>query len=198
MQIYICGIHTDAGKSHFAAAFCRHFKYDYFKLIQAGEPTDSELVARLSPKTNIFKAGITLKTPASPHIAMRLENTRFNALSIKIPDSENLLIELAGGLLTPADDKSTMLDFMAQNPKNAILVGRYYLGCINHILLSIEALRARKIPILCVAMMQGERADGDMDDIDSFVYGYCGVEVIRMPFSGDGDLKAKIAPLLKR
>ncbi|HED9841394.1 TPA: ATP-dependent dethiobiotin synthetase BioD, partial [Campylobacter jejuni] len=38
MQIYVSGIHTDVGKTHFSAAFCANFNYDYFKLIQAGTP----------------------------------------------------------------------------------------------------------------------------------------------------------------
>lgn len=54
MQIYVSGIHTDVGKTHFSAAFCANFNYDYFKLIQAGTPTDSEFIAKFSPKNKDF------------------------------------------------------------------------------------------------------------------------------------------------
>lgn len=50
MQIYVSGVHTGVGKTHFSAVFCSKFNYDYFKLIQAGIPKDSEFIAKFSPK----------------------------------------------------------------------------------------------------------------------------------------------------
>ncbi len=82
MKIYVVGIHTDVGKTHFSAAFCKVFGYDYFKLIQAGEPKDSEFIHKFSPATHIFKEGIFLKTSASPHKGKRLERLNYKGLDI--------------------------------------------------------------------------------------------------------------------
>lgn len=153
MQIYASGIHTDVGKTHFSAAFCANFNYDYFKLIQAGTPTDSEFIAKFSPKTKIFKEGIFLQTPASPHLGKIKEKLDYKALDIILPKSENLLIELAGGLFSPMDENYTMIDFVNIFKHPTILVAKYYLGSINHILLSIEALKQRNINLLALVMM---------------------------------------------
>lgn len=226
-QIYVAGIHTDAGKTHFSAAFCYAFRdYGYFKLIQAGEPTDTSRVKEIldfafdfekkvdfrkqdfqkrnfdnsaivdskdfcgvdsklqdlsgqnlnkknaseqnlvgqdfmlaNNKTKLHKEGIKLATPASPHIAKMRENLQYNGLEIPLPnlsENPNCIIELAGGLYTPLDDKHCMIDFMRANPRACVLVGRYYLGCINHILLSLEALKKANINVLCVVMSGGK------------------------------------------
>ena len=177
MQIYISGIHTDAGKTHFSAAFCANLNYDYFKLIQAGTSKDRDLIAKLSPKTRILKEGFFLKTPISPHLAKIKEKANYQAFSLQIPNNENLLIELAGGLFTPLDEKHTMIDFMQRFQKPTILVGRYYLGSINHILLSIEALKMRQIPILFLAMM------GEKEPLqDEFIQNYTQIPIINLNF----------------
>lgn len=177
MQIYVCGVHTDAGKTHFCAAFCAAFKYDYFKLIQAGIPTDSTFIAKFSPQTKIFKEGVFLQTPASPHIGKRLEKLDYKAFDIKLPQSENALIETAGGLFTPIDERFTMLDYINKCKKPCILVAKYYLGVINHILLSLEALKKREIPLIALVMM-GERDES----IDEFIKSYTGVRIFHLPF----------------
>ena len=175
MQIYVCGTSTDVGKTHFCAMFCESFKYEYFKLIQAGELKDSDIVSSFALKSKIHKEGIFLKTPASPHIGKKLENLSYNAFDIKIPNSKNLLIETAGGLFTPIDEKCCMIDYMAYDLKPCILVASYYLGCINHIILSIEALRQRELPLLAL-VVSGKKDE----DIDDFVFKYSGVKIVHL------------------
>ncbi|WP_300446608.1 ATP-dependent dethiobiotin synthetase BioD [uncultured Helicobacter sp.] len=186
MQIYVCGVHTDAGKTHFCAAFCAAFKYDYFKLIQAGIPTDSTFIAKFSPQTKIFKEGVFLQTPASPHIGKRLEKLDYKAFDIKLPQSENALIETAGGIFTPIDERFTMLDYINKCKKPCILVAKYYLGVINHILLSLEALKKREIPLIALVMM-GERDES----IDEFIKSYAGVRIFHLPFYTTEDFLEK-------
>ncbi len=177
MKLYASAIHTNAGKTHFSAAFCANLGYDYFKLIQAGKPEDKELVSKMSPKTRVFENGVSLQTPASPHIGKRLENKTYEALNIPLPQSENLLIELAGGLFSPLDEKHTMIDFMSEFSFPTFLIAKYYLGSINHILLSIEALKRRKIKILALVMM------GEKEPLqDEFVQEYSRVCIINLPF----------------
>ena len=232
-QIYVAGIHTDAGKTHFSAAFCKAFGYSYFKLIQAGTPTDTQRVSELLKlaqdkeckhhsasttshknqknnsdtkaknyqakicqtkinqakihKAKIYKEGISLATPTSPHIAKIREKIHYD--KIPLPQDENCLIELAGGLYTPFDEKCCMIDFMRENPAATVLVGRYYLGCINHILLSLQALKQANIKVLCLAM-SGEKSKrndlaNDNDLIDKFISDYMGVPIVHLPFFAD-------------
>lgn len=58
------------------------------------------------------------------------------------------VIEGIGGVLVPLDSKNTWLDFHARFRWPAVIIARAGLGTINHTLLTIEALCARKIPIL--------------------------------------------------
>lgn len=177
MQIYISGIHTDVGKTHFSAAFCKSLGYDYFKLIQAGEPKDSDFIAKFSPKTKIFKEGFFLKTPASPHLGKIKEKANYEALKLKIPQSKNLIIELAGGLFSPIDEQYTMIDFMKTFKRPTILVAKYYLGSINHILLSLQTLSVAKIPTIALIMM------GEKDELqDRFIKNYTQIPLINLPF----------------
>lgn len=198
MKIYISGIHTDVGKTHFSATFCANFNYDYFKLIQAGIPTDSQKISKFCPKTKIFKEGIFLKTPASPHLGKIKENLIYKALEIQLPKSENLLIEIAGGLFSPIDECYTMIDFMDKFKFPTILVAKYYLGSINHILLSIEALKKRSIDIIALVMM------GEKDILqDSFIQNYTQIPLINLEFLNEKNLinlefQKQIKTLLKK
>ncbi len=172
MQIFIAGSHTDAGKTSVSAALCYAFKLDYFKLVQAGTPTDSQRIQALTPTTKIHPSGITLQTPASPHIGMQKENVHYDGLKIPLPKSENLLIESAGGLFTPLDKEKCMIDFLSTFPLPCILVGAYYLGGINHILLSIEALKARKIPLLGLIISKDSNPQ-----MDAFIESYTAIKI---------------------
>ena len=181
MKIYISGIDTNVGKTHVCATFCATFGYDYFKLIQAGTPQDSSIIESFSPKTRIFKNGFTLQTPTSPHIAKDIENAKYDGLKIAIPHSENLVIEIAGGLFSPLDSNVCMIDYMSAFKYPSILVGTYYLGCINHILLSIESLKMRNIELLALIMTKNETMQ-NITQIDKFIESYSGTKIIHLDY----------------
>jgi malonyl-CoA O-methyltransferase len=63
------------------------------------------------------------------------------------------VIEGAGGLLVPLTDRGYLLaDLIAELELPALIVARSTLGTINHTLLSVEAARARGIPVLGVVL----------------------------------------------
>ncbi len=83
----------------------------------------------------------------SPHAAAEIDGVTIKRENIKRPKSNNsLIIEGAGGLLVPINDKETILDLI--NPKDkVIIVSRHYLGSINHTLLTIEQLKQRNLNV---------------------------------------------------
>lgn len=189
MQIYISGIHTDVGKTHVSAAFCQSFNYAYFKLIQAGTPKDCEVVKSFSNSIEILGDGVFLQTPASPHIGKLKENLHYKGLDIALPNRENVVIELAGGIFSPLDECNCMLDFMCKKPLPTILVGKYYLGAINHIILSINVLRQSGMDILCLVM------NGRMESyIDSFIRDYVGIDIVHLDMFNAENFCKKILP----
>jgi dethiobiotin synthetase len=124
---------------------------DYWKPIQAGdlENSDSHKVkAYLSnPKSQIFENSYKLNTPASPHLAAALDGITIDLHKITEPKTENhLVIEGAGGIFVPLNEKDLVIDLI-QSDYKVIVVSRHYLGSINHTLLTIEALQNRKIKI---------------------------------------------------
>ncbi|WP_104696805.1 MULTISPECIES: dethiobiotin synthase [unclassified Helicobacter] len=183
MQICVAGCHTNVGKTYTSAMLCSVLKYDYFKIIQAGLPKDSEVIKKFSPNTSIYPEGILLQTPASPHIGMKVENISYDGLKISLPPSKNLIIETAGGLYTPIDSKNCMIDFIQEHKLQTILVGSHYLGSINHILLSINALKNKNIKILSLII------SGDIDEeMDDFIKKQVDIKIIHLPFYNEANL----------
>ncbi len=64
-----------------------------------------------------------------------------------------LVIEAAGGLLVPMTDTLLQIDLVRDWGGGVVLVARTALGTINHTLLSLEALRARDLPVVGVAFV---------------------------------------------
>ena len=144
---FITGIGTDVGKTIASAIITEALEADYWKPIQAGdlENSDTHKVKRLisNQKTVFHPNSFALKTPMSPHAAAKIDEIKISSAKIKPPKTtNNLVIEGAGGLLVPINNKETLLDLIQPEDK-VILVSRHYLGSINHTLLSIEALRSR-------------------------------------------------------
>ena len=64
----------------------------------------------------------------------------FLHLNSYIKTKNHLIIEGAGGLLVPLNNKQTVLDIIKPDYK-VILVSRHYLGSINHTLLTVNLLK---------------------------------------------------------
>jgi len=152
MNVIIGGIHTGIGKTLCSAILCEHLGYDYWKPVQAGiENTDSDFIKThvTNPKCQVHAEAYILKTPASPHYAAELEDIEIKRDSIRLPNTSNsLVVETAGGLMSPLSYNYLNIDMIEQLDLPVILVSNNYLGSINHTLLSVEALRKKNITIL--------------------------------------------------
>jgi dethiobiotin synthetase len=101
-----------------------------------------------------------LQTPASPHLSAEIDGVTIDTSSLRVPDVEGpLVIEGAGGLMVPLDRETLYIDLFAEWQLPVVLCARTALGTINHSLLSVEALRSRKIDILGIAFIGTENAD---------------------------------------
>jgi len=154
MKIFVTGTDTHVGKTLVSSWLCLHRGYDYFKPIQTGcnePPTDSETVRALAG-CRIHPEAYRFEAPLSPHEAARLEKRKIHCGRIILPECSNLIIEGAGGLMVPIHDTMLMIDLVQSWQTPVILVARSTLGTINHTLLSLEALRARNMPVLGVVV----------------------------------------------
>lgn len=157
-RFIVTGTDTDIGKTVFAAALAGALGAHYWKPVQAGlDPEgDKETVARLSglPASRILPEAYRLTTPASPHLAARIDGVEIRLDRLPLPDVEGpLVIEGAGGVLVPVSETLLMADLFAHWSLPVILCARTGLGTINHSLLSIEALRSRGVTIAGIAFI---------------------------------------------
>ncbi len=164
--IVVTGTDTGIGKTVFAAALAGALDGHYWKPIQSGlaDETDSDAVRRLSglAAERILPERYRLSTPASPHLAAEIDGVAIDAEGLDPPATPRpLVIEGAGGLLVPLTREVTYIDVFARWGAPLVLCARTTLGTINHTLLSIEAIRARGIPLLGVAFIGDENASSE-------------------------------------
>jgi len=148
---FITGIGTGAGKTIVSAAICEALEADYWKPVQCGnlENTDSNIVKSLvsNPDTKIHPERYLLKKAKSPHAAAMDEKMNIRLSDFSLPVSEKqIIVEGAGGLMVPLNNNGEFVaDLAIQLELPVILVANFYLGSINHTLLSIEFLKSRKL-----------------------------------------------------
>ena len=165
--IFISGIDTDAGKSyatgHLANLLTERGKRVVTqKFIQTGcdgFSEDIELHRRimgideLPEDRDHTTAPIIFHYPASAQLAAAMDGATID-LS-KVDDATRklqerygvVLIEGAGGLMVPITDTYFTIDYVASRQLPVALVTNSTLGSINHTILSLEALAARKIKL---------------------------------------------------
>jgi dethiobiotin synthetase len=151
MKIFITGIGTDVGKTIASSIIVEALEADYWKPIQAGDLDNSDtqkVKNRVSnAKSKFHNNAYALQTPASPHFAAELDNVVINVKNINFPKTKNnIVIEGAGGILVPLNDKECVIDIIQPDYK-VIVVSRHYLGSINHTLLTLEILANRNIEV---------------------------------------------------
>jgi len=162
---FITGTDTGIGKTYVACQLIRQYIAQGYKVVGmkpvaagcdlvAGEWVNDD-VFKLEAASNV-KAPRALinpysfKEPIAPHIAAEMVGQ-----SIEIPVikqafdalcelADIVIVEGAGGYLVPLNDTESMADLASALNIPIILIVGIKLGCINHTLLTIEAINARK------------------------------------------------------
>ena len=169
MNLFITAIGTDSGKTLVSAIIAQALNAAYWKPIQCGTPTDSETLKNFTASTiPIIPPRYDLITPASPHHAAAMEGVHIKVSDFSLPkyDSQHLVIEGAGGILVPLNDKENILDLAKHLADGVIIVSNYYLGSINHTLLTIQACKQAGLPILGL-VFNGDEVPGTKQVIET-------------------------------
>jgi dethiobiotin synthetase len=183
--LFVTGTGTDIGKTFVSAALLRALTAqgltievskpvvsgfdlnspagsDPAELLQAiGQPVTTETLTLVSPWQ--FAA------PLSPPLAARLEGRQLDFKPVlehcrdRVAAGRPLLIEGAGGVMSPLSDDSTMLDLAAGLSLPVLLVAGSYLGTISHTLTALLALRSAGVGVLAVAVSESLDAP-DLDE----------------------------------
>lgn len=178
---FVIGTDTHVGKTYVASALIRHFVEAGFKTVGM-KPIASgcelgtkgallnEDVLALSAASNL-KASLDLINPyrfapaIAPHIAAEQAGVLIDVNIIKhaydelSQQAEVVIVEGAGGFFVPLNATQTLADLAVMLNLPLILVVGMRLGCINHALLTVEAIKARG---LTLAGWIANQVDADM------------------------------------
>lgn len=158
--LVITGIGTDVGKTVVSAIVVQALGMDYWKPVQAGdlENSDTKKVRKLTQNIDCLPERYQLTTPASPHHAANLDKLTISPNDFSIPSGNRpLLIEGAGGVLVPFNNQGLVFADLIEHWKlPVIVVSRHYLGSINHTLMTLEALKSRKINVAGIVFVGDE------------------------------------------
>lgn len=160
-QYAVTGIGTDVGKTVVSAILCEALSSCYWKPVQAGDLDNSDSVKikkYCSDNVTVLEERFRLTEPMSPHAAAAIDGVEINVEDFTIPPvKDNLIVEGAGGVLVPFNDKAeTYLDIFWKLNLPIILVSRHYLGSINHTMLTIESLQNKGLHIYGIVYVGAE------------------------------------------
>lgn len=165
---FISGVDTDAGKTVVTGLMARYLqrrgvRVITVKLIQTGNPPG---FSEDREKHRLMMGGISFpedeegltapqifRFPSSPHLAASLEKRTVSVEAMRYAVKtaskryEVTLVEGAGGLAVPLTENLLTIDFAREEKWKPILVTTGKLGSLNHAILSIEALTARKMKL---------------------------------------------------
>ena len=159
MRIFVTSIDTNVGKTVCSSILCAGLGYDYWKPVQCGDLdfSDSMKVKSYSPLTKVHAERFKLNAPMSPHEAAKLENMDISINDFKLPKSEEIIIEGAGGVMVPLNYKGNMIvELASMFEAKVIIVFKNYLGSINHTLLTIDKVKSVGLDILGLLVVGDE------------------------------------------
>jgi dethiobiotin synthetase len=165
---FVTGTDTGVGKTLVSCALLqalvrRHPRVVGMKpvaagLVQTQDGWDSEDAIALRAASTVrvppaLDNPMRLPDPLSPHLAAERAGTRIDIPHLVACQRElaqhadAMVVEGAGGFLVPLSPEHTGADLAQALGLPVLLVVGLRLGCLNHALLSAEAIRARGLPL---------------------------------------------------
>lgn len=163
-NLFVVGTDTGVGKTVLSLLlmqffYARGYKPFYLKPAQTGcvnpYDTDSDAkfiyqhVTSLKDKDPADSVIYCFKNPKAPYFAARDEGKKIDSTVIEeVVKEKNLfyspvILEAAGGLLVPVNEKQLVIDMIELTGARSIVAARAGLGTINHTLLTLEVLNNR-------------------------------------------------------
>jgi dethiobiotin synthetase len=165
-SFFITGTDTNVGKTVLSALLTAALEAVYWKPVQSGacEGTDRQAVMRWSEvaEDQTRPECYCFDPPVSPHLAARETGVTIEINKINlpaVPGGAPLIVEGAGGILTPLNESETVLDLVAHLELPALVASRTTLGTINHTLLTLAALGHAGVDVRGVVMLGHENLE---------------------------------------
>jgi dethiobiotin synthetase len=163
---FVTGTDTEVGKTLISGGLITHLKKQHavvagFKPVVAGlnliagKMCNEDILAlsrvmTYRPQEDFLDiCPYQLATPAAPHLVAKESGAHLdysvmlNAFKAVREKSDAIVVEGVGGFKVPFHDDKTSADFAEDIGLPIVLVVGMRLGCINHALLTVEAIQAR-------------------------------------------------------
>lgn len=181
--VFIAGSHTDVGKTWAACAILKAARAQgrsvaAFKPVVSGYLPSTAVTSDpgrllaalgrdLTAQALEAMSPLRFEAALSPPMAARLEGvtlTLADLLAVSRPvlaaqTADLLLVEGAGGVMSPMAEDATGLDLQLALGLPTVLVGGAYLGGVSHTLTALEVLRSRGLAVLGVVVSQSPDPD---------------------------------------
>jgi dethiobiotin synthetase len=196
--LFVTGTDTGVGKTTLTALLLAHglregMRIRAVKPFSSGDRSDERQIRAL--QGDEFPVNLAhFEQPIAPWSAARrsgkmpTEETVVTWIFERSAGCEILLIEGAGGLLSPLAAGLDAARLIQRLDAEAIVVAQNRLGVLNHTLLVLDALRARQASEIKIALMEAavpdDSAQTNFEDIRELA---APVPIIRIPFFG-GDM----------
>ncbi len=166
--VFVTGIDTDAGKTVVSTGLVRAWRaagktVAVMKPVASGCEPEPEGLRNDDARRLIRASGLPLpykqvnpyayKAPIAPHIAARSEGVEIEIEVIRSAfeqlqeSADRIVVEGVGGWMVPINASRTMADVARALGLPVVLVVAVRLGCLNHTLLTAEAIRRSGLPL---------------------------------------------------
>ncbi len=183
--VFVTGTDTGVGKTVVACALARGLRaagvdVGVMKPVETGVPAsgpEDALALRAAAGVDDpieLVCPLRFGLPAAPLVAARAEGREASLAPIReafaalAKRHALMLVEGAGGLLVPFDERTDMADLARTLELPVLIVARTALGTINHTRLTLEAADARGLDVLGVVLShaQGPLSGADAENLD--------------------------------
>ncbi|MGJ8632701.1 MAG: dethiobiotin synthase [Luteolibacter sp.] len=172
MNFFITGTDTEVGKTYVTRLIVETLRAEGknaigYKPVSCGDRDDATILAEVSGNIPIDEINpLHFNSALAPHVAALLENrtidpaellAAFRSISEK---HDTVLVEGAGGWEVPITENYFISDLAADLGLPVILVAANRLGALNHILLTLAAIKAKGL--VCAGIILNQLED-EMD-----------------------------------
>jgi dethiobiotin synthetase len=165
-------------------------------LAALGRPVDAAAIQAIAP--------FRFRAPLSPDQAAALEGRRLSASDVAQVCREAIdtaqgpmLVEGAGGVMSPLNDHETMLDLAAHIGAPVLFVAGDYLGALSHALTGLGVLKARGVTVAAVLVNESAQGSVGLDaTIGSLSSQYGDAPVLGVARGAGNEAWAKITAAL--
>ena len=169
--LFVTAIGTEIGKTYVSAKLLEHWRAEGetvaavkpvmsgFGEHELGQSDAGQLLAGCGlPVSPEAVSGVCLhrfEAPLAPNVAMRQAGVAqdypaildFTRNAMERSSAQRMIVEGAGGVMSPLTDDKLQIDFMADLDLPILLVAAPYLGAVSHILTALDALSGRGLSV---------------------------------------------------